>query len=166
MTPAAPMSPGSGSGLLLWQAARPLEVEMTMTTTVVRYQAKPDRAEENQRLIETVFAELNERELEGFTYKVFLGSPCPIWDRSIFSIGRAISSRPGPSKRPPGSLQGHGEVSQAEKPWPRIAITQRAASAGALANSSGLVPRPARRVESSVVDLRGVTGRSTPCLAW
>jgi hypothetical protein len=46
-------------------------VELTMTTTVVRYQAKPERAEENQQLIETVFAELNEREPEGFTYKVF-----------------------------------------------------------------------------------------------
>ncbi len=67
------MSPGSGRGLLLWRAARPREVEMTMTmtTTVVRYQAKPERAEENQGLIETVFAELNEREPEGFTYKVF-----------------------------------------------------------------------------------------------
>lgn len=42
-----------------------------MTATVVRYQAKPERAEENQRLIETVFAELEEREPEGFTYKVF-----------------------------------------------------------------------------------------------
>jgi hypothetical protein len=44
---------------------------MTMSTTVVRYQAKPDRAEENQRLIEAVFAELNEREPEVFTYQVF-----------------------------------------------------------------------------------------------
>jgi hypothetical protein len=44
---------------------------MTMTTTVVLYQAKPECAEENQRLIEAVFAELNEREPEGFTYKVF-----------------------------------------------------------------------------------------------
>jgi hypothetical protein len=42
-----------------------------MTTIVVRYQAKPDRADENQRLIEAVFAELNEHEPEGFTYKVF-----------------------------------------------------------------------------------------------
>jgi hypothetical protein len=71
MTPAAPMSPGGGSGLSLWRANRLREVEMTMTTTVVRYQAKPERAEENQRLIETVFAELNEREPQGFTYKVF-----------------------------------------------------------------------------------------------
>ena len=39
--------------------------------TIVRYQAKPDRADENQRLIEAVFAELNEREPKGFTYKVF-----------------------------------------------------------------------------------------------
>jgi hypothetical protein len=44
---------------------------MTMTATVVRYQAKPERAQENQRLIEAVFAELNERSPEGFTYKVF-----------------------------------------------------------------------------------------------
>jgi hypothetical protein len=37
----------------------------------VRYQTKPDRAEDNQKLIEAVFAELEEREPEGFTYKVF-----------------------------------------------------------------------------------------------
>ena len=42
-----------------------------MKTTVVRYQAKADRADENQRLIEAVFAELEEREPVGFTYKVF-----------------------------------------------------------------------------------------------
>ena len=43
----------------------------TMNATVVRYQAKPERADENQELIEAVFAELDEREPEGFTYKVF-----------------------------------------------------------------------------------------------
>ena len=42
-----------------------------MKATVVRYQAKPDRADENQRLIEAVFAELEARQPEGFTYKVF-----------------------------------------------------------------------------------------------
>jgi hypothetical protein len=42
-----------------------------MATTVVRYEAKPDRADENQELIEAVFAELEEREPGGFTYKVF-----------------------------------------------------------------------------------------------
>lgn len=42
-----------------------------MKTTVVRYQAKPERADENQQLIEAVFADLDEREPEGFTYKVF-----------------------------------------------------------------------------------------------
>jgi hypothetical protein len=42
-----------------------------MKTTVVRYQAKPDRADENQRLIEAVFADLDRYEPEGFTYKVF-----------------------------------------------------------------------------------------------
>ena len=42
-----------------------------MTTIVLRYKAKPERAEENQQLIEAVFAELDEGELDGFTYKVF-----------------------------------------------------------------------------------------------
>lgn len=42
-----------------------------MKTTVVRYQAKRERADENQQLIEAVFAELEERQPEGFTYKVF-----------------------------------------------------------------------------------------------
>jgi hypothetical protein len=42
-----------------------------MKTTVVRYQTKPEMAEENQRLIEAVFDELEERKLDGFTYKVF-----------------------------------------------------------------------------------------------
>jgi hypothetical protein len=38
---------------------------------VVRYQTKPDRAEENQKLVEAVFSDLAERQPEGFTYKVF-----------------------------------------------------------------------------------------------
>jgi hypothetical protein len=42
-----------------------------MKTTVVQYQAKPEQADENQRLIERVFADLEEREPKGFTYKVF-----------------------------------------------------------------------------------------------
>ncbi len=42
-----------------------------MATTVVRYQAKPERADENQRLIEQVFAELRARVSSGFTYRVF-----------------------------------------------------------------------------------------------
>jgi hypothetical protein len=42
-----------------------------MATTVVQYQVKPERADENQQLIEAVFAELERREPEGFTYKVF-----------------------------------------------------------------------------------------------
>jgi hypothetical protein len=46
-------------------------MEQTMKATVVRYQAKPERAAENQQLIEAVFAELEARQPEGFTYKVF-----------------------------------------------------------------------------------------------
>jgi hypothetical protein len=32
-----------------------------MKATVVRYQARPERADENQQLIEAVFADLDER---------------------------------------------------------------------------------------------------------
>jgi hypothetical protein len=42
-----------------------------MKTTMVRYQTKPDRADENQQLIQAVFAELDKDDPEGFTYKVF-----------------------------------------------------------------------------------------------
>jgi hypothetical protein len=42
-----------------------------MNATVVRYQAKADRADENQGLIEKVFADLEARQPDGFTYKVF-----------------------------------------------------------------------------------------------
>jgi hypothetical protein len=39
-----------------------------MRTIVVRYETKPERADENQALIERVFAELAERAPEGFGY--------------------------------------------------------------------------------------------------
>jgi hypothetical protein len=42
-----------------------------MSATVVRYETRPDQASENQRLVEAVFADLEEREPAGFTYKVF-----------------------------------------------------------------------------------------------
>jgi hypothetical protein len=42
-----------------------------MKATVVRYQAKPERADENQKLIEAVFAELDANQPNGFTYQVF-----------------------------------------------------------------------------------------------
>ena len=51
--------------------SEPSEMEQTMNAIVVRYQAKPERADENQQLIEAVFADLDERQPEGFTYKVF-----------------------------------------------------------------------------------------------
>jgi hypothetical protein len=42
-----------------------------MKATVVRYQAKPERADENQKLIEAVFADLEARQPDGFSYEVF-----------------------------------------------------------------------------------------------
>ncbi len=44
---------------------------VAMSSVVVRYQAKPERADENQKLIEAVFTDLEARQPEGFTYKVF-----------------------------------------------------------------------------------------------
>jgi len=41
-----------------------------MPTVVVRYRTKPDRADENQQLVEKVFAELNEMH-SGFAYASF-----------------------------------------------------------------------------------------------
>jgi hypothetical protein len=48
----------------------PSRTGAAVKTTVVRYQAKPERAEENQRLVEAVFADLQERRPQGFTYRV------------------------------------------------------------------------------------------------
>ena len=42
-----------------------------MRTVVVRYQTKPECADENQQLVEKVFAELAERRPAGFGYVTF-----------------------------------------------------------------------------------------------
>ena len=42
-----------------------------MPTFVVRYKTKPDRGDENQQLVERVFAELAETEPEGLRYATF-----------------------------------------------------------------------------------------------
>jgi hypothetical protein len=63
---------GSGRRLSVWsEPSGSWEAGDKMKSTVVRYQAKPERADENQRLIEAVFADLDKREPNGFTYKVF-----------------------------------------------------------------------------------------------
>jgi hypothetical protein len=41
-----------------------------MNRRLIRYKAKPDRADENQRLIEAVFQELGEKKPEGVRYMV------------------------------------------------------------------------------------------------
>ena len=46
--------------------------DTTMKAAAVQYRTKPERADENQELIEAVFADLEARDAEGFTYKVFL----------------------------------------------------------------------------------------------
>ena len=42
-----------------------------MTVTVVRYQTKPERADENQALVEAVYAELAETRPAGFHYSTY-----------------------------------------------------------------------------------------------
>ena len=41
-----------------------------MNRRLIRYKAKPDRADENQRLIEAVFQELREKKPDGVRYMV------------------------------------------------------------------------------------------------
>ena len=48
-----------------------LTEETLMRTVVVRYKTKPERADENQRLVERVFAELDELGVTGFAYASF-----------------------------------------------------------------------------------------------
>jgi hypothetical protein len=43
---------------------------MPMKRTLIRYKTKPDRAQENQRLIESVFAELEAKSPDGVRYLV------------------------------------------------------------------------------------------------
>jgi hypothetical protein len=45
--------------------------EKLLPTIVVRYRTKPERAEENQQLVERVFAELDELHATGFAYASF-----------------------------------------------------------------------------------------------
>ena len=42
-----------------------------MTTTVSRYQVRPERAEENRLLIEAVFAERDDGQLDGLRTRCF-----------------------------------------------------------------------------------------------
>ena len=42
-----------------------------MSVTVVRYRTKPERADENQALVEKVYAELDEQHPDGFRYATF-----------------------------------------------------------------------------------------------
>src|SRR5438046_2828531 len=64
------MSFGGRGGLTLGASRRVAGSEHVMAV-VVRYQAKPERADENQKLIEAVFADLEARDAQGFTFKVF-----------------------------------------------------------------------------------------------
>jgi hypothetical protein len=41
------------------------------TTIMVRYETRPDAADENQRLVEQVFAELNGKDPDGLRYATF-----------------------------------------------------------------------------------------------
>jgi hypothetical protein len=47
-----------------------------MSTVVVRYRTKPEHADENQRLVEAVFAELAASKPAGFHYSTFRLEDC------------------------------------------------------------------------------------------
>jgi hypothetical protein len=44
---------------------------MRVTPALIRYKVSPDRLQENERLIENVFAELRAKAPDGFAYAVF-----------------------------------------------------------------------------------------------
>jgi hypothetical protein len=52
-----------------------------MSTRVIRYRTRPDRADENQKLVEAVFAELTERQPAGVRYACLRGP-----DGSFFHV--------------------------------------------------------------------------------
>lgn len=63
-----------------------------MSTRVVRYRTKPERADENQKLVEDVFGELAERRPPGLTYvSLRLG------DGASFVHVVAVDDETGPS---------------------------------------------------------------------
>jgi hypothetical protein len=59
------MSSGLGAGLYQREQS---PQEEPMSSTVIRYRTKPDAADENQRLVEKVFAELAETRPDGLSY--------------------------------------------------------------------------------------------------
>ena len=76
-----------------------------MKTTVVRYEVKPGRADENQRLVEKVYEELRELQPAGFRYATFR-----LDDGATFVH---ISSEDGNAPNPLGSVKAFSEF-QAE----------------------------------------------------
>jgi hypothetical protein len=55
---------------VVWSDGQQMK-EPGMPTVVVRYRTKPERADENQQLVEKVFAELDETDATGFAYASF-----------------------------------------------------------------------------------------------
>ena len=68
-----------------------------MSTTVVRYRTKPEHADENQRLVEGVFAELAATKPAGLTYATYR-----LADGTFVHVARRSTARPtrSPSSRP------------------------------------------------------------------
>src|SRR5207244_71575 len=72
--PSSTSTPPDGAPMSPRRPGRPTSQsseEITMPTVVVRYRTKPERADENQQLVEKVFAELHEMNATGFGYASF-----------------------------------------------------------------------------------------------
>ena len=76
-----------------------------MSKVVVRYQVKPERAEENQHLIERVFAELAEVAPEGLRYASFM-----LEDGVSFLHVAAIET--GDGSNPLGAIEAFAEFTR------------------------------------------------------
>ena len=97
-----------------------------MSITVVRYRPRPDRADENQKLVEEVFAELAESRPDGLRYMTFrLGDGTfvhvadvdneanPLFDSEAFArfqqgIGERCAEGEGPNPQPATVVGSYG----------------------------------------------------------
>ena len=102
-----------------------------MSTVVVRYRTKPDQADENQRLVEAVFAELAATAPAGLRYTTFRladdtfvhiasveGDTNPLNETAAFAeftkgVGERCAPGDGPDPQPATLVGSYGNVTAA-----------------------------------------------------
>ena len=107
-----------------------------MPTIVVRYQTGPDQADENQRLVEAVYAELAAKNPEGFRYATLRLADCTFLHiaevtaetnplEQIAAFGRSKQRR-RPLRAGPGTESAAGDVGGLVRSLARTRRAERA----------------------------------------